>query len=141
MLRNKVQESMKQAMRDKDQVRLDALRFVWSEIKNAEIDKKEELVDEELMVLVGREVKKRKEAINQMKDGGRDIGDEESKLQVLMEFLPEQMSREEVEKIVTNVVSGGESDFGAVMGQVMGRVKGKADGKMVSEVVKAKLNK
>lgn len=141
MLRENIQEQMKQAMRDRDQVRLEAIRFLWSEIKNVEIDAKHELSDEEILEVAGREVKKRRDVIDQMKSGGREelVGEEEAKLKVIMEFMPEQMSREEIEKIVGEVVSGGAADFGAVMKEVMPRVKGKADGKLVSEVVKTKL--
>ncbi len=142
MLRDEIQKSMISAMKAHDTVRLDALRYLWSLIKNAEIDAKRELEDNEVIKVTGTEVKKRKEAIELMKQGGRDdlALSEEDKLRVLQEFLPEQMSEEEVEKIVDEVLAGGASDFGRVMGQVMGRTAGKADGKVVSDIVRKKLS-
>jgi uncharacterized protein YqeY len=146
MLREQVQDQMKQAMRDKDRVRLDALRYLWSEVRNAEIDAKVELDDQAIQAVVAREVKKRKEALRQAQGKQGDemkawVEEEEAKLEVLVAFLPEQMSREEIEKVVDEVVASGASDFGAVMGRVMEKVKGKAEGKLVSEVVKGKLAK
>jgi len=140
MLRDKLTDQMKQAMKAKDVLRLSALRYLMSLVKNKEIDKKSELTDEEVMGLVKTEVKKRREAVEQFKKGGRDdlVAEEEEKIKVLEEFLPEQMSREEIEKVVEKV-RGDVDDFGQVMGKVMNEVKGKADGKLVSEVVKNKL--
>jgi uncharacterized protein YqeY len=141
MLRAEISDQMKQAMKDRDQVKLSALRFLWSEIRNAEIDAKVELDDEAVLAVISREVKKRKEAVDQMKSVGREelASEEEAKLAVMTEFLPEQMSREEIEVIVDDIVASGAGDFGAVMGQVMAKVKGKADGKLVGEVVKTKM--
>lgn len=129
-------------MRDRNQVKLDALRYLWSEIKNAEIDAKVELDDEAILAVIGREVKKRKDAIAQMKEAGRSemVVDEEAKLAIFVGFMPEQMGRGELEAIVEQIISESDNQtFGSVMGQVMARVKGKADGKLVQEVVREKL--
>ncbi len=78
MLRQQINDDMKQAMKDRDAVKLETLRFVWSEIKNAEIDAKHELDEEEVTLLLQREVKKRNESIEQFKSGGRvDLADDE----------------------------------------------------------------
>jgi hypothetical protein len=142
MLRQKIYEDLKSAMKARDVVRLETLRFIWSGIKNAEIDAKHELEDEEVVKLLRTEVKRRQEAIEQFKQGGRnDLSeDEEVKLEVINSYLPQLMSREEIEKVVDEIVLRGTSEFGAVMGQAMGQLKGKADGKLVSEVVRDKLN-
>lgn len=139
--RDIIQGQIKEAMKARESVRLESLRFVWSRIKELEIDKKSDLNQEEVMAVVIKEVKSRKEAIEQFKGAGRDdlVSQEEEKLVFLTDLLPEMMSREGVEKIVEEVLSSGNTDFGAVMGQVMGKVKGKADGKMVSEVVREKI--
>ena len=139
--RDIIQGQIKEAMKARESVRLESLRFVWSRIKELEIDKKSDLNQEEVMAVVIKEVKSRKEAIEQFKEAGRDdlVSQEEEKLVFLTDLLPEMMSREGVEKIVEEVLSSGNTDFGAVMGQVMGKVKGKADGKMVSEVVREKI--
>ena len=128
-------------MKAKEVVKLEALRYVWAKIQELEIDKKSDLTNEEVLKVVQKEVKSRKEAIEQFREAGRDdlVDQEEEKLLFLTDLLPEMMSKEEVDKVVDEVLSSGNSDFGAVMGQVMGKVKGKADGKVVSEVVKEKL--
>ncbi|OGV92668.1 hypothetical protein A3B57_01165 [Microgenomates group bacterium RIFCSPLOWO2_01_FULL_47_10] len=142
MLREQIQTGIKEAMKARDSVRLDALRFVWSRAKELEIDKHAELIDEEIQTLVTKEVKTRKEAIEQFKNAGRTdlVEAEEKKLTVLMELMPVQMSEIEIAKVVDEVISGGANNIGAVMGQVMARVKGKADGGMVSAVVRQKLS-
>ena len=142
MLKMQIIEAMQAAMKARDQVRLDALRYVISEIKNAEIDAKMELGDEAVQAILKREVKKRKEAIEQMKAVGRQemVAVEEAKVAVIGEFMMEEMSREEVAGLVDQVVNSGVNDFCGVMREVMGMAKGKADGKMVSEVVKKKLS-
>lgn len=140
-LRNSVYEEVKKAMKAREAQRLETLRFIWSNIKNVEIDAKHELTDEEVVKLLMTEVKRRKEAIEQFRQGKRDdlAEAEEEKLKVIQEFLPEMMSEEEIAKVVDEVVAAGVNNFGAVMGQVMGRVKGKAEGNLVSKVVKEKL--
>jgi len=141
-MRNTIQNQIKEAMRSRETIKLEALRFVWARIKELEIDKKSDLSNEEVLAVVQKEVKSRKEAIEQFKTAGRNdlVDQEEEKLVFLTDLLPEMMGKEEVEKIVDEVLESGNSDFGAVMGQVMARVKGKADGKIVSEVVREKLS-
>lgn len=140
MLRTQIQDEMKQAMRDKAQLRLDALRYLWSEVKNAEIDAKVELDDQAIHAIVKREIKKRNDSIEQMKVAGRDVADEVAKVAVLGEFAMEEMGETEVGELVDQVINSGVKDFGAVMKEVMGLAGGKVDGKMVSELVKKRLN-
>ena len=138
MLRDDVFNQVKDAMRAKDQIKLAAVRYLWSEIKNAEIDAKVELNDEAIVSIVQKEVKKRKDAIEQMKQAGREVEEELVKLKFLEYFLPEQMSREEIVHVVDEVYTDEVKDFGMLMGRVMARVKGKAEGTLVQEVVKEK---
>jgi uncharacterized protein YqeY len=142
MIREKIYDDIQQAMRDKNSVKLDALRFVWARIKELEIDKKSELTDEEVEKLLIKEVKSRKEAIEQFRANDRDdlVEEEEGKLVFLEALLPEMMSEEEIIKVVDEVIVSAGKDFGQVMGQVMGRVKGKADGGMVNRIVREKLS-
>lgn len=138
-LRSQLTEMMKNAMRARDQIRLDTVRFVLSQIKNAEIDLHREMNDEEVITLLKKEVKNRKEAIDQFAKGGRqDLVDEETaKLKVIEEFLPAQMSDEELQKVVQEVVEANPGkEFGLIMKEVMARVKGQADGSRVSGMVK-----
>lgn len=141
MLKQQLQDDVKTAMKARDQVKLDTLRFVLSEIKNAEIDAHSELSDEEVVKVLRKEVKKRQESIEQFKQGSRaDLAEAEiPKVAIIESYVPKLMSREDVQKIVDQVVAGGSKDFGAVMGQVMAQTKGQADGKLVSELVKAAL--
>lgn len=137
--RTTLTDHMKTAMKAREQLRLDTLRFVLSQAKNQEIDLKRELTDEEWMKLIQKEVKNRVEAIEQFKTGGRDelVKEETEKLAVLQGFLPAEMSDEELEKIVKKIVEGaGDKNFGLVMKQVMAETKGQVDGKRVSEMVK-----
>lgn len=138
-LRTQLTDQMKNAMRARDQLRLDTIRFVLSQIKNQEIDLKRELSDEEIISAIKKEVKNRKDAIEQFRQGGRDeiVQEEELKLEVLKEFLPAEMSDEDLEKIVRKVIDLAEDkSFGKVMPAVMAEVKGQVDGRRVSEMVK-----
>ena len=142
MLRDTIQQNMVAAMKAQAKERLEALRYLWSLIRNAEIDAKGNLADEQVMKVIQTEVKKRKEAIEQMKQGGRDelASEEEVKLKVLMEFLPEQMREGEISELVNQIISEQQTkDFGTIMRELMKKTQGKADGKVVSELVKQKL--
>lgn len=141
-LRQQLPTMMKDAMKARDQVRLDTIRFIMAQAKNAEIDLKREMTDEELMTLLKREVKNRAEAIEQFKTGGREdiVAEEEAKLAVIKEMLPAEMSDDELDAVVQKVAAEAtDKSFGLVMKSVMAQVKGQADGKRVSEAVKKAL--
>ncbi len=145
-IREKIMTDVKQAMRDRDQVRLDSLRFLQSAIKNREIELRPNAITaEEVMGVIKRLVKQRKESIEQYQAAARqDLVDKESlELKVLEAYLPSQMSKEQVETLVAQVIesTGAKSvkEMGAVMKEVLARAAGTADNRMVSEVVKAKL--
>ena len=129
-------------MKSRDQIALDALRFIWSLIKNAEIDKKSELTDDEIVKVLRTEVKNRIEATAQYQKAGRSeiVQEEEAKLAIIQQFLPDQMGEAEITKLVDEVIASGEKDFGKIMSAVMSRSKGQADGSLVAETVKDKLN-
>ena len=137
-------EDMKAAMKDKEggKKRLSVIRMVRSSLKNVEIEKKHELSDEEVLEVLSREVKKRKDSIDEYANLGRqDISDGlREEVEILMKYLPEQMSEEEIRSIVNQVVAAvkptGPKDMGKVMGKLMPMVKGKADGKLVNQIVK-----
>lgn len=141
MLRQQIYEDMIKAMKAKDAATLETVRYVWSEIKRVEIDAKHELIDDEVVELLRREVKRRNEAIEQMKQGGKTeaVEHEEAQLIIINKYLPQLMGREEIEKAVDEVMARGQREFGLVMKEVMAKVKGKADGKLVSEVVREKI--
>jgi len=141
MLRSQIQEDIKQAMRGKDQITLDTLRYIWSEIKNEEITVQRELTDDEVLTVLSREVKKRKEAISQFKDGGREelAEAEVVKLEIITHYLPTQLSEAEVRVLVDEVVKQGVTEFGVVMKVVMEKVGNLTEGKVVAQLVKERL--
>lgn len=146
MLQDKISLDLKQAMKDKDTLKLSVLRMVLASINNESINlnkKDEGLSDEEVIKVLKREVKKRKDSIEQYRSGGRiDLADAEIKeLPFLEKYLPAEMGEDEIGKIVTEVVAemGGSvspTQFGLVMKAVMAKTNGQADGTTVSKVVK-----
>ncbi len=141
MLKNQIQDAVTQAMRDRDQLKLDSLRYLLSQIKNVEIDAHKELDDQEVIAVIQKEVKRRKDAIAQYQSAGRqDIVDKEAaQLKIIEAYAPQLMGEAEISTIVDEVIASGNQEFAAVMGQVMGRVKGKADGSVVNRIVREKL--
>ena len=141
-LKDKLTEDLKQAMRQGDELGRSTLRLVMAAIKNAEIEKRRELEEGELLAIIAKEAKQRHESIAQFERGGRqDLVDrEEAELQILLAYLPEQLSREEIEaqarQIIEEVEATSPAQMGQVMRQLMPLMQGKADGKLVSQVVK-----
>ncbi|UYL10357.1 GatB/YqeY domain-containing protein [Bdellovibrio sp. SKB1291214] len=145
-LRDKIMADVKAAMIAKESLKLTALRGLQAAIKNREIDMRPDpITPEEVMNVVKKLVKQRKESIDQFQQAGRqDLVDQESaELKVLEVYLPTQMSREQIEALVTEVIAatGAKTvkDMGPVMKEVIARANGAADNKIVSEVIKTKL--
>ncbi len=142
---NDIQNDLKQAQLARDAVKVSTLRLLVSEIKNTEIAKGVSLSDEDIVSVVQKEVKKRKEAAAGFRLGAREESalKEESELKILESYLPAQMQVEELTKIVETTINelGATSvqDMGRVIGSVMSKVKGQADGGSVSSIVKQKL--
>jgi uncharacterized protein len=140
-----IQEDLKQAQLARDETKVSTLRMLISEIKNAEIAKGGTLEEADIMSVLAREAKKRKEAAVGFRQGGREESavKEESELKILEGYLPTQLSSEELTKIVEQTITelGAKSitDMGKVIGVVMGKVKGQADGGAVSGLVKERL--
>ncbi|HZZ98883.1 MAG TPA: GatB/YqeY domain-containing protein [Candidatus Saccharimonadia bacterium] len=135
-LRTQLTDQIKDAMRNKDTVALDALRFMLSKIKNIEIEVKHELNDQEFVSAVQKEVKMRRESIEQfLKAGRKELADrEQGQLEKLVSFLPKQLSPEEVEKEIKAIVeSAPVKEFNVVIRDVMAKLKGKADGKSLAD--------
>lgn len=134
-------EDMKQAMRDKNTVKLGVIRFLRSEIKNFEIDNGEQ-DDAGIQKIIASQVKKLKDAMNDFKNAGREdlVAQEEEKLVFMETYLPQQLSDQELEEIVTKVVdSSQDKNIGKLIGAVMQEVSGRADGNRVSSLVRSKL--
>ncbi len=148
MLKDKIQEDLKQAMLAKDEERLSVIRMLKSAIQYYEIQKGGagyEATDEDVIDVIGREIKKRKESIEMYRNAGRNelAEKEESELKTLQTYLPEQLSEEQirilVEEAVAQTAASTIQDMGKVMGVLMPRVKGKADSSFVSNLVRQKL--
>jgi len=146
-IREKIMADIKAAMISKDSVKLNTLRFLNSAIKNKEIDSRPNpLTADDVMAVIKKLVKQRKESIEQFTTAGRtDLADQEtSELKVLEAYMPAQMTREQIEALVTDVIAatGAKTvkDMGTVMKEAMAKSAGMADGKILSEVIKSKLN-
>ncbi len=146
MLLEKLQEEMKKALKSGDKDRLSVIRMLISEIKKVQIDQKKELSDEEIIKILSKYAKQRKESIQQYKKAGREdlVEKEQKELQIVQEFLPAPLSEEEIEKLVEEAIkeTGASSmkDMGKVIKAVMERAGGRAEGSTVSKIVKSKLS-
>jgi uncharacterized protein YqeY len=142
---NRMEADLKQAMLDKDTERRDALRLILASLRSAEKELQRPLFDDEELQVLQRERKRRIEAAEAFRDGGREeqAEKEEKELAVLEEFMPEPLSEEELEEIIDDVIAevGATSlrQLGRVMADVMPQVAGRADGSTVSQVVREKL--
>lgn len=146
-LKEKILSDMKEAMKAKDTQRLEVLRFLQSAVKNKEIELRPNPIDgNEILGVVTKQVKQRKESIEQFEKAGRqDLVDKEKfELSVLEGYLPQQISRADLEQIVSEVIislnATSLKQMGAVMKEVLAKTAGAADGKLISEVVKTKLS-
>jgi uncharacterized protein len=141
--KEKLQAALKEAMVSKNNHRRDVVRFVQSAIKQVEIDTRKEVTEEEAQAIVQKQAKSRRESIAEAQKLGRqDIADsEQAELVVIEEFLPKQLSREELTTIIQATISevGATSakEVGKVMGVLQPKVKGLADGALVSEIVRS----
>lgn len=145
-IREKITADVKAAMIAKDQTKLGALRMLQAAIKNREIDMRPDpITPDEVLGVIKKLVKQRKESIDQFQQAGRqDLVDQETaELKVLEVYLPAQMSREQIEALVAEVITalGAKSikDMGPVMKEVIAKSGGAVDNKVVSEVIKSKL--
>lgn len=144
-LKEQLNEDMKQAMRAKDKNRLSAIRMVRGAVRDKEINSKVELDDDGVLDVIASQIKKRKDALEQLRKSNRDdlVDAEIEQINVLQEFLPAQLSMEEIEAAVTGAIEelGATSmrDMGKVMGQLVPQLRGKADNSVISQIVRQKL--
>jgi uncharacterized protein YqeY len=137
---------LKTAMKTGDKIALEVLRMLKSEFKYKEIELGRDLNDEDYLSALSSAAKRRREAINEFKKGGRDdlANKESAELNIINKYLPQQLSNAEIEKVVDEVIAEVEAttpaDIGKVMKAVMPRVKGRADGRKINEIVGKKLN-
>ncbi len=140
-LKDKIRETLKEALKQREGTQVSVLRLLLSEIKNAEIAQQKPLDDNKTLDVIAREVKQHKESIEAFKQGNRNdlLAQEEAELDILMQYLPKQMNREEIIVAARQVIDAAEAsgikDKGKVMSQLMPQLKGKAAGKEVSDIV------
>lgn len=144
-MKDELLQDLKEAMKNKDTLRKDTITMLRAAILQVEKDSQKTLTDDEICAIVAKEVKKRKESVKEYEDAGRqDIADSlKQEVGILSKYLPEQLSQEEIVKLVEDAVkeSGAASprDMGKVMSILRPKTAGKADGKLVSDIVKEKL--
>ncbi len=148
---DRVNEDLKQAMKAKDKVRLRALRSLRSALTNKEIEQREEgaetvLSEQDELAVVRKQVNQRKDSVEQYQDAGREdlVQKEEEEIEVLSEYLPSQLSDEELadrlDEIIEEVGASSMQDMGAVMGRAMGELRGRVDGNRVRQMVQERLS-
>lgn len=146
-LKEKLLSDMKEAVKSRDKMRLATIRLLVAEIKNKEIDLRKDLSDEEVADLIPGQIKKRKEAAALYEKGGRmDLCENEQKeMAILEDYLPEQVSEEELRSRIQEVIESsdaqGPKDIGKVMKTVIPEFKGKADGGLIKNIVTELLGK
>lgn len=145
MLIDQLRQALISAQKARDQITVDTLRFALSAIKNYEIDKfgsqEHTLTDEDVTAVLRKLAKQHQESIAAFTAGNRpELADKEQKeLAILQTYLPQELSDEEIEKIVKEVIIQGVSNFGAIMGKAMSQLKGRASGNRVAAIVKKNL--
>ncbi|MBU0712360.1 GatB/YqeY domain-containing protein [bacterium] len=145
-LKEQLQKDMVTAMKARDELRVNVIRLLRGMIRKLEIDQKKDLDDKDVIGVLTNAAKQRREAIKAYADGGRDdlVKQEEAELVIISEYLPEAMGTDELEQIITNIITetGATSmkDIGKVMPKVMQQVKGRTDGSQVQAMVRAKLS-
>jgi len=140
-LKQKLTDDLKQAMRDGDTVKRSVIRLTMAAIKNTEIARQTTLEDADILGVIAKEIRQRKESIEAFKQGNRPdlVAQEEAEMAVLEQYLPQQMTREEIiteaRKVIAEVGAQGLSDKGKVMPRLIAQLKGRADGREINEVV------
>ena len=146
-MRNQILEDLKTAMKNQDKERLAVIRMVKGSIQMSELNKKHELSDEEVIEVISKEIKSRKDSINEFKKGGREdlIQKTQNEINILSEYLPKQLTEEEITEIIDAVFNKvkpeSSKDMGKVMKELKPQVSGKADMGLVSKIVKNKIEK
>ena len=141
-LKDRLMSDFKDAMKSKDEVRKNTINLARAAIKQVEIDTRKDLTDEEIVPIIAKQVKMRKDALGDFEKAGRtDLLDAYKKeIEVLEIYLPEQLSEDKIKEIVVETaeslgIEGGKQNMGKLMGPVMGKLKGMADGGLVKKIV------
>ena len=140
-MKARLDDDLKQAMRSRDNARRDVIRYLRSEIRNQEIRVQEDLDDEGVVQVLSRQAQQRRDSIEAFSEANRtDLVDkEQAELEIILEYMPRQMTSDEITSLVLQVISdvgaSGPGDMGKVMSQIMPQVRGRAEGREVSSIV------
>jgi len=140
-LKQKLNNDLKQALKGRDKVRTSVIRLVMAAVQNAEIARQAALEDADILGVIAKEGRQRRESIEAFKQGNRQdlVAQEEAELAVLNEYLPQQMTREEIiaeaRRVIEEMGAQGPGDKGKVMSKLIAQLKGKADGREINAVV------
>ena len=140
-LKERIRADLNAARRSKDRLRTTVLTTVLSEVRNKEIEQGRDATDEDVIGVVMKGIKQRKEAADQMRDAGREelAEKEEREAEILDAYTPESMSESEVRGLVQEIVASGADNMGAVMGALMPKIKGRFEGKEANRIVREEL--
>ena len=148
MLEEKLMVDFKEAMKNRDALKQSVLSFLRSQLKNLAIEKKKDKLDDcDVISVIKKQVKQRVDSVEKFKSGNRmDLAEKEEKeMEILKSYLPQELPREELEKIIDEAIASagavGIKDMGKVMKEIMPKVSGKADNKLLSDLVRVKLSK
>ena len=145
-LKEQLMEDLKDAMKNKDELKKNTVTMIRAAIKQIEVDKRVELEDNDVIDIISKEAKKRKDALVEFEKAGRQdlIDQTNAELALIKKYLPEELSEEELTSIIEETIKevGAETmkDMGKVMQAVKAKTAGRADGKTINEIVKAKLS-
>lgn len=145
-LMNRIDEDMKKAMKDKDKFKLSVIRMIRSSIKYVEIEKRTTLSDEEILDVLTREIKQRRDSLQDFEKANRNdlVENVQAELDILKDYLPKQLSEDELINIIKEAIeevgAKSKAEMGKVMSAVMPKVKGRADGKLINTLVQEYLS-
>ena len=140
-MKSRLEDDLRQAMRDRDTLRRDVIRYMRSEIRNQEIRVQDDLDDQGVVQVLSRQAQQRRDSIEAFSEANRNdlVEKEQAELAIIMEYLPQQMTRDEITTLVRRVVNEvgaeGPGDMGKVMSRIMPQVRGRAEGREVNAIV------
>ncbi len=143
---DRITEDLKNAIKGRNPVRTSCLRMLKASLKNKQIEKGRELTDEETQAIISSLIRKNKEAIREFRNGGREdlASKEEEEVRIFYDYLPQQLSQEEIEKTIREIIAEisavSQKDLGKIMKLAMARMAGKAQGKEVNEIARKLLS-
>ena len=145
-LKDKLMDDLKQSMKNKEQIRKSVVILIRSAIKQKEVDERVEVSEEDVLAIISKQMKQRKDALEEFKKAQREdlILQTEQEIEILTQYLPKQLTDDELESIIRDIINqiGATTmkDMGKIMGIATPKVQGKADGKRINEIAKKFLN-